>query len=308
MRRLVTRRALLLVPTVLGVALLVFACLHLVPGDPVEIMLGETAAPADVAALRRDLGLDRPLLAQLGRFLGGVARGDLGESLTYRVPVARVVAARYSATLELAATAFLVAVGFGVPLGVLAAVRRGSGSDRFVRVVSLAGACLPTLWLGPLLVLVFSIQLGWLPVSGRGGLAHLVLPACTLALGMVGVLVRLTRATMLGVMGDDYVRTAHAKGATPARVALRHALPNALPPVVTVAGLQAGALLAGAIITETVFAWPGVGRLLVQAIAARDYPLVQGCVLVVGCSYVAVNALTDLVCGALDPRVRDGDA
>ncbi len=298
-------RLLLLIPTLAGVVVLVFAFLHLVPGDPVEIMLGESAAPADVEALRHALGLDEPLPAQLTGFVRRLARGDLGESLAFRAPVTTVIAARYPATLELAASAFVLALAVALPLGTLAAVRQGTRVDRAARFLSLVGVCVPSIWLGPLLILVFSIQLRWLPISGRGGLAHLALPAITLALGMIGVLVRLTRAAVLGVLREDFVRTARAKGAAPLRVIGRHALRNALLPVTTVAGLQAGALLAGAVVTETIFAWPGTGRLLVQAIGARDVPLIQGCVLVIGCTYVAANTLTDLVLRQLDPRLRD---
>ena len=305
MRRLVLRRLTLLVPTLLGVAILVFAFVHLVPGDPVEIMLGESAAPADVAALRHDLGLDGSLPAQLARFLARAARGDLGQSIAFRAPVARLVLARYPATLELASAALLLALALALPLGILAAVHQGSAVDRLARALSLVGVCVPTILLGPLLILAFSIHLGWLPVSGRDGLPHMLLPAVTLALGMIGILVRLTRASLLGALGEDYVRTARAKGAAEWIVIGRHALRNALPPVTTVVGLQAGALLAGAVITETIFAWPGLGRLLVQAIGARDYPLLQGCVLAIGLTYVIANTATDLLCGVLDPRLRD---
>jgi ABC-type dipeptide/oligopeptide/nickel transport system permease component len=299
---LVRRRLVLLVPTLLGVATLVFAFLHLVPGDPVEIMLGESAAPADVAALRHELGLDRPLPVQYAQFLARVGRGDLGWSITYRAPVTRLIVARYPATLELAAAALALALGTGVA----AAVRPGSAVDRLARAASLVGACTPTVWLGPLLVLVFAIRLGWLPVSGRGDVTHLVLPAATLGLGMAAILIRLTRAAMISALGEDHVRTARAKGAPEWRVVALHALRNALAPVVTVAGLQTGALLAGTVLTETIFAWPGLGRLVVQAIEARDYPLVQGCVLAIGATYVAVNTATDLAHRVLDPRLRDG--
>jgi len=299
------RRLALLPTTVLGVVLLVFAFLHLVPGDPVEIMLGESAAPADRAALRHALGLDRPWPEQLGAFVAGLARGDLGWSVTYRTPVATLVAARWPATLELAAAAFALALALALPLGVAAAVRQGGTLDRVARWASLGGVCVPGLVLGPLLILAFSIHLGWLPVSGRGGPAHLVLPAATLGLGMAGILVRLTRAATIAALREDWVRTARAKGAPPWRVVAVHAVRTALPPVVTVAGLQAGALLAGAVVTETIFAWPGIGRLVVQAIGARDYPLVQGCVLVIAATYVVVNLLADLLIAWLDPRVRD---
>jgi len=303
--RTAVRRLALLVPTLLGVATLVFAFLHLVPGDPVEIMLGESAAPADVAELRRELGLDRPLLVQYGRFLAHAARGDFGRSIVYRAPVSHVIATRYPATLELAGAALLVALALALPLGIVAAVRPRSALDRGARLASLAGVCLPSFWLGPLLTLVFSLRLGWLPVSGRGGVAHLVLPAVTLGLGMAGILVRLTRTSMLAALREDYVRSVRAKGAPERRVVLVHALRNALVPVTTVAGLQAGGLLTGAIITETIFAWPGLGRLVVQAIDARDYPLVQGCVLAIAASYVVVNTATDLLQRAIDPRIGD---
>ena len=305
MRALAVRRLALLVPTLLGVVTVVFAFLHLIPGDPVEIMLGESAAPADVAALRRDLGLERPLAAQYGRFVARAVRADLGRSITFRAPVTRVIASRCPATFELAGAALLLALAVALPLGVAAAVRPGSALDRLARAASLAGVCLPSFWLGPLLMLVFALHLGWLPVSGRGGLRHLVLPALTLALGMAGILVRLTRTSLIAALQEEYVRTARAKGAPEWRIVVVHALRNALPPVTTVVGLQAGALLAGTIITETIFAWPGLGRLVVEAIAARDYPLVQGCVLAIGFVYVAINTATDLLHGALDPRLHD---
>jgi peptide/nickel transport system permease protein len=302
---IVRRRLLLVVPTLLGLAVLVFCFLHLVPGDPVEIMLGEAAGAADAGALRAALGLERPLGEQLLGFLRGLLTGNLGQSIAFRSPVAQVIAERYPATLELAAAALALAVVTGIPLGVLAATHRGRGLDLAARFTSLLGVCLPSLWLGPLLVLVFSMQLGWLPVSGRGGLAHLVLPAVSLATGMLGLLVRLTRTSVLAALGEAHVLAARARGAPEWLVVWRHAVGNALGPVATIIGLQAGALLAGTVVTETVFGWPGIGRLLVQAIGARDYPLVQGCVLVIGVTYVAVNLLTDLLLAGIDPRIRD---
>jgi len=304
-RRLLARRLVLLLPTVLGAATIVFVLLRAVPGDPVEIMLGESASPADAAALRRDLGLEGPPVAQYVAFLVRVARGDLGNSITYRAPVTAVIASRYGATLELAGAAALIAVAFALPLGLLAAAWPHSFVDRLARLVSLLGVCVPSFWLGPLLILVFSIQLGWLPVSGRAGLGSVVLPALTLGLGMAGILVRLTRTTMLAALREDWVRTARARGASEWRVFVLHAFRCALPPVVTVAGLQAGGLLAGAIITETIFAWPGLGRLVVQAIDARDYPLVQGCVLAIAFTYLLMNTTADVVHRLLDPRLRD---
>jgi peptide/nickel transport system permease protein len=299
------RRLLTIVPTVLGVVIVVFAFLHAVPGDPVEIMLGEAAAPADVAGMRHALGLDRSLPLELAHFVWRLAHGDLGESLAFRAPVAWVVASRLPATIELALAALALAIGVALPLGVAAATQPGSGLDRLARTASLVGIAVPAFVTGPLLVLVFAMYLGWLPISGRDGLGHLILPAVTLSLGMIGVLTRLTRAAMLDALGADHLRTARAKGATPARVVVVHALRTALPPVVTVVGLQTGALLAGAVVTETIFAWPGLGRLLVQAINARDYPLVQGCVLAIGLTYVVVNLATDVVHALLDPRVED---
>ena len=300
-----TRRLFSIVPTVLGVSVLVFAFLHAVPGDPVEIMLGESASARDVEGLRRTLGLDRPLALQLATYFGRLAHGDLGVSIAFHAPVATVIRERLPATLALAAVALLFAVGTAVPLGVAAALRPRSFVDRAARLVSLAGVAIPSFVSGPLLVLVFAIGLGWLPVSGNDGPAHVILPAATLALGMSGLLVRLTRSAMLDTLSADHLRTARAKGASAARVTIVHALRVALPPVVTVVGLQTGALLAGAIVTETIFAWPGVGRLVVQAIGARDYPLVQGCVLTLGLVYVGVNLFTDFVLTLLDPRLRD---
>jgi len=310
-RRFLLRRLLLVAPTVFGVITLVFLLIHCIPGDPVDVMLGETASVADKAQLRRQLGLDQPVALQYGRYLVRLAHGDLGRSLHSGRPVRRLIVARYPATLELAAGALLVAVVLAAPLGVLAAplgvlaaARPRSAFDAAGRVVAVLGIALPNFWLGPLLILLFAIDLEWAPVSGRGGLAHLVLPALTLGFGMAAVLTRMLRATLLERLGDDYVRTARAKGAGEMRVVLRHALRNAVLPVVTVLGLQAGALLAGAIITETIFAWPGLGRLTLLAIQTRDYPLVQGCILVIALSYVGVNLVTDLLYGCIDPRVR----
>jgi peptide/nickel transport system permease protein len=298
------RRLLLLVPTVLGVLTLVFFLVHLIPGDPVELMLGETASRADLGQLRADLGLDRPLAEQYARFVGGLLRGDLGRSFFYRKPVLAVIAGALPATALLAAAAMAVALLVALPLGVLAAIRRNRLTDRAALVGSLIGVSMPNFWLGPMLIILFSFRLGWLPVSGWDGAASLVLPAVTLGTALAAILVRMTRASMLDVLGEDYLRTARAKGVGPGAVIARHALRNALLPVVTIVGLQFGALLSGAVITENVFAWPGVGTLLVQAITARDYPLVQGCVLVVALCYVAVNFLTDVLYSVIDPRVR----
>jgi peptide/nickel transport system permease protein len=298
------RRVLLLVPTVLGVVTLVFFLVHMIPGDPVELMLGETASRADLSRLRADLGLDRPLGEQYARFLGGLARGEMGRSFFYRRPVLGVIAAALPATAELALAAMAVALLVALPVGILAAVRRDTLTDRLAMLGALLGVSIPGFWLGPMLIILFSFRLGWLPVSGREGPASLVLPAITLGLALAAILSRMTRSAMLDVLGEDYLRTARAKGVPARAVILHHALRNALLPVVTIVGLQFGVLLSGAVITENVFAWPGVGTLLVQAITARDYPLVQGCVLVIALCYVAVNFLTDLLYSLIDPRVR----
>ncbi len=307
MLRLAMRRLSLLVPTLLGVATIVFAFMRLLPGDPIEIMLGETAAAADITALRRDLGLDRPVLLQYARFVTRTMQGDLGESLSYHVPVREVIIERMPATIELGIVALLLALAGSLPLGVAAALRPHSVTARVAHAASAASACLPTLVLGPLLMLVFGITLGWLPVSGRGDASHVVLPAMTLGFGLAGVLTRMTLTSVRSALGAEYVRTARAKGASERRVVWHHVLRNALLPITTVIGLQLGALLAGTLITETIFAWPGLGRLAVQAIDARDYPLIQGCVLVFGCTYVLVNTATDLLQRLIDPRLGDAD-
>lgn len=289
---------------VLGVALLTSLLIHLVPGDPIELMLGESATAGDRAALRASLGLDRPLHQQLLGQLGRLARLDLGDSLYSRRPVSAVVAERLPATIELAVAALAVAAVVALPLGILAARYRGGLADSAAMGVALLGLSIPSFWLGPLLILLFSVVLGWTPVSGREGVASLVLPALTLGTAMAAVLARMLRSSLLETLSEDYVRTARAKGLSPAAVLRRHALRNAALPVVTVFGMQAGALFAGAVITETVFAWPGVGSLLVEAIQRRDFPVVQGCVLLISTTYVAVNAGTDLAYAWLDPRVR----
>jgi len=304
MIRFVGRRLLLALPTTLAVATLVFSLIHLIPGDPVLLMLGEGAQPTDVEELRGRLGLDRPLGEQYGAFVVGLVRGDLGRSLHFGEPVSKLVARSYPATFVLAMTAMGVALALALPLGMLAAYRRGGWLDRGARFFSLLGVSVPNFWLGPAAILLFSIHLGWLPVSGRGGWRSVVLPAATLGLAMAALLTRLVRSALLEELGKPYLVTAHAKGLGGARVAVRHALRNALVPVVTVVGLQFGALLTGAILTETIFGWPGLGRLLIQAIRLRDFPLVQGCVLLIAVTYVAVNLLTDLAYAWLDPRIR----
>lgn len=302
--RFLARRLLLTVPVLLGVATLVFSLIHLIPGDPVRAMLGEAASDGEVADVRRQLGLDRPLAAQYGDFLRGAVRGDLGTSLRTGMPVAGLIAERLPATLELAVAAMLCALVIALPLGVVAAVWHGRTVDHAAMTLSLAGVCMPNFWLGPLLALVFGVQLGWLPVSGRGTPAHLVLPALSLGAALAAVLARMTRTTLVEQLRAPYALAAQARGAAWWWVVLRHGLRNSLIPVVTLAGLQFGAVLTGAVITETIFAWPGVGRLLVQSIGFRDYPLVQGCILFIAGAYVGMNLLVDLAYGVLDPRIR----
>ena len=304
MRRYLLRRGLLLIPVVLGVATAVFFIIHLIPGDPVEIMLGEQARAADREQLRKTLGLDRPVLQQYVRFLGGLAKGDLGRSLHHRRGVAGLVLERLPATLELGAAAMAIAIAVALPLGILAAARARSWLDHGSMVSSLLGVSIPNFWLGPMLIALFSLQLNWLPPSGRGGIEHLILPALTLGTSLAAILARMTRASLLEALPRDFVRTARAKGLAEWAVLVRHGLRNALLPVVTAAGLQTGAVLSGSVITESIFAWPGIGRLTIEAIAARDYPLVQGCVLAIALTYVALNLITDVVYTLCDPRVR----
>ncbi len=298
------RRLLLTIPVLLGVATLVFALIHLVPGDPAQAMLGEGASQEEVQRLRTSLGLDRPLLAQYTGFLGGLVRGDLGTSFRYNTPVTQQITSRLGNTAKLALAAMLVAILFAVPLGIIAAVFRGRAPDHAAMTLALAGISMPNFWLGPLLAILFAVYLGWLPVSGTGSLAHLVLPAVTLGAALSAILARMTRASLLEELRELYVLAARARGLSGARAVLRHAFRNSLIPVVTIIGLQFGAVLTGTIITETIFAWPGLGRLLIQAINFRDYPLVQGCILFIAVTYVLMNLLTDLTYGLLDPRIR----
>ena len=304
MGRFLARRLVLTIPVLLGVATLVFSLIHLIPGDPAQAMLGEAAPQSDVEELRRQLGLDRPLAEQYAVFLGGLVRGDLGTSLRTGLPVTEQIVERMPATFELAAAAMLVAILFSMPLGIAAAVRRGTVVDHAAMTVSLAGVSVPNFWLGPLLAIVFAVELGWLPVSGRGTWAHLVLPAVSLGAALAAILARMTRATMLEELREPYVQAARARGVSRSRAVMRHAFRNSLIPVVTLVGLQFGAVLTGAVITETIFAWPGIGRLLIQSIGFRDYPLVQGCILLIALTYVAVNLITDMLYGVLDPRIR----
>ena len=302
-RLLVTLPALWLVVTV------VFLLIHLVPGDPITLMMGEGASAGDVAALRHSYGMDRPLGEQYFGYWRGLGRGDLGRSLRLHDSVWHLIAQRYPYTLALTAAAMLIGAGLAVPAGVTAARARGRWLDRVLSFSSLVGLSLPNFALGPVLILLISIKLGWLPVSGAGvGIfsfcRHLLLPAVTLGLGVAAILTRMVRSAMLEELEQDYVRTARAKGLPESAVVYRHALRNALTPILTVLGLQFGSLLAGAIVTETIFGWPGLGRLTLSAVSNRDYPLVQGCILAIGVTYVMVNFATDSMYAVADPRTR----
>jgi peptide/nickel transport system permease protein len=304
MARHLLQRFLLTLPALWLVLTLVFLMMHIVPGDPVEQMLGEGAAPGELVQLRHALGLDQPLLAQYGHYLKQLAHGDLGQSFKFQAPVRQIIFERYPATLGLAFLALVVCATIAIPAGVLAAYRRGHAADRLVGVFTLFGLAVPNFALGPVLILLFSIELGLLPVSGRGGPTYYVLPAATLGAALAAILTRMVRGSMLEELSSDYVRTARAKGLSMRAVLFRHAFRNALIPIITILGLQFGTLLAGTIVTETIFSWPGIGRLTVQAISSRDYPLLQGCILVIAVSYVLVNVLTDMLYAVIDPRVR----
>ncbi len=302
--RTILKRVLLLLPILWLVVSLIFFLIHLVPGDPVQQMLGEGASVSDISALRHAYGLDVPLGTQYIRYWDGVLHGNLGESIRLNMPVTRLVLTRYPYTLQLAIPAILLAILLSFPAGIASARYRGKWQDQWLGVTSLFGVSFPTFTLGPILILIFGIALGWLPVSGTGSWKNLVLPTITMGTALAAILTRMVRTSMLEELGHDYIRTARAKGLSERAVVYRHALPNAMIPLLTVIGLQFGALLAGAIVTETIFSWPGLGRLTISAISNRDYPLVQGCILAIGLTYILVNLLTDLLYAVANPRIR----
>lgn len=293
-----------LVTVVLGVLLLTFALLHLVPGDPVDVMLGESATAADRESLRAQLGLNQSLTMQFVHYMLQIAQGDFGVSIHTQTPIVDLLAQALPATLGLALCALLIGLLVGIPLGICAALKSGRWPDVLITLFSVRLAAMPSFWLGPLLMLLFAVWLGWLPVSGMQGSAAIVLPALTLGLGLSAILTRMTRTSLLEVLNEDFIRTARAKGLSERQVVFKHALRAALLPLVTIVGLQMGGLLAGAVITETLFSWNGIGKLLVESIEKRDYPVTQACVLVVALSYVLVNSLTDVVYRCVDPRVK----
>ena len=304
MNNYIIKRLFLTIPTVFGVVTLVFLVIHFIPGDPVEIMLGETASQTDKAKLRADLGLDLPVFTQYFRFLSNLIQGDLGTSFYFRQPAFELIMIRLPATIELSLGALAVALIISVPLGIFSAVRQYSYIDQGSLFLALFGVSMPNFWLGPLLIIVFSINLGWLPVSGRGDIFNLILPAITLGSSMAAILTRMIRSSLLDTLKEEYIKTARAKGLPEPIILFKHALRNALLPVVTILGLQFGSLLAGSIITETIFSWPGIGRLTIQAIVSRDYPLVQVCVMAIALGYVFINLLTDLMYAWIDPRIK----
>ncbi len=304
MTRYLLARILYTLPVIWLVVSLVFLLIHLVPGDPIQQMLGEGVPAADLQAARHAYGLDLPLSQQYMNYWKGVVHGNLGVSLRYNQSVAKLLGQRYPYTLQLTLAALLVAILLSIPAGVHSARRRNDWDDRTISVVSLFGLSFPNFALGPILILLLSIKLGWLPVSGAGSFAHLVLPAVTMGSALAAILTRMVRTSMLEELSQDYIRTARAKGLNETAVVYRHALRNAMIPVITVLGLQFGALLAGAIVTEKIFSWPGIGRLTIDAISNRDYYVVQGCILAIGLTYVAVNLLTDMVYSLLNPRIR----
>lgn len=300
----ILRRLLIVIPTLLGVLLVVFLMVRLAPGDPAQLLAGEFATPETLADIRERFGLDHPWHVQLGVYLVNVVQGDLGESVRTRRPVTNELANFFPNTVRLTLAAMLVALLVGIPAGVIAAIRPGTAVDLLVMLGALIGVSMPVFWFGLMAILIFSVQLGWFPVAGAGTVWHLVLPAIALGTSTAAILARMTRSAMLEVLSQDYIRTARAKGLAGRVVVFKHALRNALIPVVTITGLQFGGLLEGAVITETVFAWPGIGRLLVDSILARDYPVVQGAVLLIAVAFILINLVVDLLYGAIDPRIR----
>lgn len=300
----IAKRLLLAIPVVFGVALIVFAMVRAIPGDPAQVIAGQAATPEYIAAIRKDLGLDRPVVVQFGVYLASIARGDFGRSIRSKAPVTEELWARLPNTFQLAMASMVVATVVGVGAGIVSAVRPYSLLDAAVMVFALAGLSMPIFWSGLMMMLVFSIILGWFPPVGTGSLAHLVLPSVTLGMASAAIIARMTRSSMLEVLRSDYVRTARSKGQVERLVVGRHAFKNALIPVITVVGLQTGTLLSGAVLTESVFAWPGVGRLLVEGILTRDYPVVQGSVMVVALVFVFVNLTVDVLYALVDPRIH----
>lgn len=304
MQQYLKRRLLTLIPVIFGVVTAVFLIIHLIPGDPVAMMLEENAKPGDVEALRSRLGLDKPLSVQYYRFWGNLFQGDLGESIYQRQPVFRLILEKFPNTALLAVCAVIVSLIIAFPLGIFSALNQRKPVDYLSLGFSILGISMPVFWLGPLLILVFAVQLHWLPVTGMGSWKHLILPSFTLGFGLSAITIRMIRSSMIEVMNQDYIRTAFAKGLSKKRVVWKHALKNVMIPVITVVGLQLGALFGGVIITEKVFSYPGIGSLLITAIKGRDYPLVQGVILAIALTYILINLLVDLIYSQVDPRIK----
>jgi peptide/nickel transport system permease protein len=304
MKAYLVRRLLILLPVLLGVITLIFSLIHIIPGDPVVAMLGEQASDADVQDLREQLKLNEPLHKQYFLYLKGLIKGDLGTSLITEEPVLHIILKHYPATIELALASIVLAIALSLPLGIISATHKNKPVDHLSRLLALLGLSMPNFWLGPMLIIIFSLKLNLFPVSGPGGLEHLILPAVTLGTAMAAFLTRMIRSSMLEELSKDYIRTARAKGLSKWRVIYKHALKNALIPVLTIVGLQLGILLTGAIITETIFSWPGIGRMTIQAIQQRNYPLVQGAILFISANYIFINTITDIAYAWLNPRIR----
>jgi peptide/nickel transport system permease protein len=305
MTQYIIRRLLQMIPITLGIITLIFALIHLIPGDPAVQIAGEGARPEDVAQVRKALGLDQPLWKQYVTYIGRLAKGDLGRSFRTNESVAKEIAVRYPATIQLAAGAMFVALLVAFPLGIISAIYRNSWIDNVARFFALVGVSMPSFWFGPLLIIAFAINHPWFPVSGREeGFKSIVLPALTMGLALAAILTRMIRVSLAEELNQLYVTTAIAKGVTRTRAIFRHALKNALIPVITILALQFGSLLTGAIITEQIFSWPGLGRLLIQSINTRDYPQVQASILIIALTYIMVNFISDLLYGIVDPRIK----
>ncbi|HBK60901.1 MAG TPA: peptide ABC transporter [Firmicutes bacterium] len=304
MLRFIGKRILWMIPLLFGVTLMVFLILHLTPGDPAALILGDAADQQTIEMLRHEMGLDRPLPVQYLDFVWKAVRGDLGTSIHSKRPVVSELRSRLPATLELACTALTLAVMIGITVGIVSAVKRYSAFDHAMMLTTLVFASMPSFWLGLILMLVFSVQLGWLPAVGRGGFVHLILPAVTLAATPAALIARLTRSSMLDVVEEDYIRTAHAKGLSEEVVIWRHALKNAMIPIITVIGIQFGGMMGGSVVIESVFAWPGVGKLMVDSILTKNYPVVQGGLLMMAVIVSLINLAVDVTYGLLDPRIR----
>lgn len=304
MHKYIARRLLLLIPVLLGVSFVVFTIMYFTPGDPAAIILGERAPAAEVQALREQMGLDQSYFVRFFNFLKGALTGDLGRSYTTKRPVTEEILSRFPATLQLSAAAMFIAIALGIPIGILSATKQYSAFDMGFMIFALIGVSMPNFWQGLMMVLLFSIVLNWLPSSGYGTMWHLIMPALTIGTSAIALITRMTRSSMLEVVRQDYIRTARAKGLSERVVINRHALKNALIPIVTVVGLQFGYLLGGAVLTETIFSWPGVGRLMVDAIRQKDFPVVQGGVLLLAVTFSFVNLVVDILYAYIDPRIK----